>query len=491
MKPKMSLFQAAAKKYTSFQTDVKEAKKSYMEAFTAPVDSTDANLQAAKYAGDKRQDDKDTIQFSTIPPSNPGGSENSNKTESSSGGINTPSAPTPTAPGGTAEPNDLMKGLQVVTIGGKNYIVADKPDNYEFVNSQNLDKFKALQAAQDNFNKTIKENTTVITTEDVLDSTLKNGPLDFLSVLSQGSNSPSLSSPMTVPSVNDGTNVNNVKPVGDILVGEDEENEDAGLQVDEASAEPMTNTSSEISSPSDGMSSATSPSTGSDGSASSFMPTEEEEEVGNETQDNTTGVSSDYTTEKQNKAPEGNIGIDKNASAGAGEAEEKNSKVLGPSTDPAGDVGAGKQFTKGAGEIGPEDSEGKVGESEPHIGEAEIQPNDNQSPSGKDSAFWLPSDDLLGLKDIIGTSAKHAGVPDAQQTIGKDAAGNLVKKPTTPMHSVPNMRQYVKTGAQLNQGGPGNTNSLPQPVDISDLDGVMGMDSQNDRALNISMNFNF
>jgi hypothetical protein len=91
----------------------------------------------------------------------------------------------------------------------------------------------------------------------------------------------------------------------------------------------------------------------------------------------------------------------------------------------------------------------------------------------------------------VGSINKDVSGVNAQQTIGKDATGNLVKKPTMPAHSIPNMRQFVKTN-----GVPGAPSVLGMgqggaPVDVSDLDGVMGMDTANDRALNISMNFNF
>jgi hypothetical protein len=490
MKNKKSLFQAATQKYTTLQADIKDAKKTYFEGLAGPKDAMELN---ALYSGAKK-DSNGSIQFSTIPPSKPGGSESSNKTESPTGGVGT--SPTPTAqPGvnpatGASEPTQIADGLQVVTIDGQNYIIADNPENFKY---GKLSDFKELQAAQDKFNKSIKESTTVVTTEEVLDAAVKNGPLDFLSVLSQGSNSEAFSSPMALPE-DDGMSVG-VQPAGDVLVGEDEENENESGEVAEASAEPMTNTSSEIMSPSDGNSSSTSASTGSADSASAFMPSSTEDNHG--TQDEVTGVSNEYTTEKgkegQGPAPTPNTDVSKAQTKGAGEAEETDSSALGPAQDITWDAGKGdKTIAKGAGEA---DNSGQVGETPGQIGESENETADGTSemeanPSGKDSAFWLPNDDLLGLKDIVGTSAKKGGVPDAQTTIGKDAAGNLVKKPTTPAHSIPNMRQYVKTGAQLaGPHAPGQ--GLPQPVDISDLDGVMGMDTTNDRALNISMNFNF
>jgi hypothetical protein len=282
--------------------------------------------------------------------------------------------------------------------------------------------------------------------------------MSALSVLSKGE-------VMSDPSLHeeDDMGTTDVSPAGDTLVDEGEmENNDGGKgEVDESgTAQPEINTSSELMSPTDGDSTKSSANTDAPMSASSNAPTEKK--------DNLTGVDDSYVTEtdketKETKSDEGNT--TKNP--------EENNNIP-------------KEMSKGSGES---EQSGHVGESEPQIGEGE---DSSASPSGKDTAFWVPGDDLLGLKDIVSTVGKNSGGVDAQENIVKDpSTGALVKKPTTPNHAIPNMRQYVRTngvpGAPTVNGIGGPT----QPVDISDLDGLMGMDTKNDKALNISLNFNF
>lgn len=500
MKKSKSLFQVAAEKYTDISSELKTNKKAFLEATVA-----DLNKLYTKSKVGAIKDGVPTPDFSSMEKINIGGSESSNKTESPTGGVkadvqpNNPNISPSGGKPGTAEPAELAKGLQLVNINGVNYIIADNPEDYKFGKASD---FKEYQAATQKFTKSLGEAATIYTVEDIMSA---------LSVLGGGSNSEAFTSPMALPE-DDGLSIN-VGPVGDTLVkeddgdgglsidtdndmneGEGDDNTDDANEITEAPLEAgstsgTTGVSSELMSPTSGPTTPkTSPSTGSAGSASSFTT---------EKQDDLTGVDDSYVTEKdkesKEKAPEDNIGIPKAQTKGAGEAPEETSDALGPALNDgdgsdesvwSAGSGSGKPMAKGAGESS-EDGTGQVGEVQPQIGEAD------GNPSGKESAFWLPNDDLLGLKDIVGDVTKGANGVNAQQTIAKDANGNLVKKPTTPTHSIPNMRQYVKTN-----GVPGAPSVLGMgqggaPVDISDLDGVMGMDTANDRALNISMNFNF
>ena len=507
MKKSKSLFQVAAEKYTNISSELKTNKKAFLEATVA-----DLNKLYTKSKVGSIKDGVPTPNFSSMEKVNIGGSEGSNKTESPSGGVaDAPVNPaaSPVGKPGSADPTELAKGLQLVNINGVNYIIADNPEDYKFGKASD---FKEYQAATDKFTKSLGEAATTYTVEDIMSA---------LSVLGGGSNSEVLNTAPGMDMLGDDL-ATNVGPVGDTLVKEDDG--DGGLSVgaeDEAAKETVdedegddntddanqiteapleagstsgtTGVSSELMSPTDGDSTKTSPSTGSPDSASSFTT---------EKQDGLTGVDDSYVTEtgeeNEEKAPEGNIGIKKASTKGAGEAPEENSGALGPVADQqdggegesvwSAGAGSGKPMAKGAG-VSAEDGTGQVGEQQPQIGEA--GPNGEADPSGKESAFWLPNDDLLGLKDIVGAINHDVSGVNAQQTIGKDATGNLVKKPTMPAHSIPNMRQFVKTN-----GVPGAPSVLGMgqggaPVDVSDLDGVMGMDTANDRALNISMNFNF
>lgn len=494
MKPK-SLFQVAAEKYTNISTELKTNKKAFLEATVADLNKL--------YTKNKVGDIKSGVpepNFESFPKINVGGDESSNKTESPTGGVESSNSTSNTTDnsGSSASPADLAKGLQLVTVNGVNYIITDNPENFKFGKASD---FKEYQAAADKFQKSM-----AYTTEDIMTA---------LSVLGGGSNSEVLNT--SIDGLGDEL-ATKVSPAGDTLSSKNEDEGDGSLSTDaessiaeeegddnsddanemqEAVPEPSgtmgtTSVSSELMSPTGKSLDKTSPSTGSPDSASSFTT---------EKQDGLTGVDDSYVTETdkeiKEKAPEGNIGIKKATTKGSGEAPEKDGGALGPVNDQedggAGEsvwsagTNSGKPMAKGAG-ASTEDGTGQVGEVQPQVGEGEV------NPSSKDSAFWLPNDDMLGLKDIVGSVSKGIGVPDAQQTIGKDANGNLVKKPTTPVHSmptIPNMRQFVKTN-----GVPGAPSVMGMgqggaPVDVSDLDGVMGMDSQNDRALNISMNFNF
>ncbi len=118
-------------------------------------------------------------------------------------------------------------------------------------------------------------------------------------------------------------------------------------------------------------------------------------------------------------------------------------------------------------------------------------PDDLDELSGKESSFWVPDDDLLGLSDIVKTVSAANGVPDAQTNIVKTSDGTLVKKPTTPAY---NIKQYVKTTnppISRQFGNIGSGSATTSNLDISDLDKVLGMDSESDRALNISLSLKF
>lgn len=426
MKKIKSLFQIAAEKYTSISSALDENKKVFLEGLS----SLDLNKL---YSGTDKKETVAKPQFSmgteSDTSSDPGGHESPKQNQPVSN-----ANPELTTLVGMADTNSkpviLPNGDEIMInpITGEITVSSDNPNKVVIRNKKDTAQLQNLATTA----KKIMGNS-IVTTEDIMSAlaTLSTGDVVNTEHDMDYDESESYT-------------VSGVKPAGDILVGEDEDND-----VDEGSAEPMPSTSSDISMPTDSNTSSTSGSTGSDTSASSYMPTEKK--------DSLTGIDDSYVTEtdKEDKSEKG---------------EEKETE-----TDNA------KEFSKGAGELNQSSSSGQA---EPEIGEEAIESN----PSGKDSAFWVPGDDLLGLKDIVKSIAKDHGVPDAQETIGKDANGNLVKKPTTPSHTIPNMRQYVKTNPM-----PGQPMRAPgsQPVDISDLDGVMGMDTTSDKALNISLNFNF
>ena len=467
MKPLKSLFQVATEKYTSLSKDIAKDKKTFL----FEMDATSLNQL---YAG------KDDKQAKPITFSDNTDSNTDSNTASDPGGSEKPTTPSqpaaipgPKNPEASSVPSTSAGTLDVT---GPDVIKTKLADGRTLCEDptgkvppviltpeqvQSLETVKnIIHPKFESVNR--RKKSLEPTNEDILDAlkTLSTGEVMATSIPEDGEM---------------------VQPAGDTLheEGEDTHSEDGELATDEAMSEPATSTSSDIEAPPDGIKSSTasSSSTGSKGSASSFMPEKSMET--NKGDDNRSGVDSSYTVENDKANPQ--------EYNGAGAAKVKANKFSG------GGAGAGKDF-------------GHTGESEPEIGEnsscvsgeygsetegdCAYSMEGETNPSGKESAFWVPDDDILGLKDIIATNAKNNGTPDAQETIGKDATGNLVKKPTTPVRAIPNMRQYVKTNPMTsipNMGPTGNN----QPVDISDLDGVMGMDAQSDRALNISLNFNF
>ena len=444
MKTPKSLFQKATEKYTTLSTDLVRDRKIFLEALATPLSALDLNKL---YAGKNDAGKSNKLATSTTADfsSNPGGSEDPNKNNQPTDSTDTANvAPELATISGLsdAKPIVLPNGdkITINPLTGMTVIVSKNPKNYSFAGDDDMTKLQGLA-------KSAKDILSRATNEDIMSA---------LTTLSTGSVSEL--APQMDEGDDDGMSTK-VGPADDVLIDEDEEDGDGNdAPVDEASAEPMPSTSSDISMPTDGNSTKTSVSTGSKGSASSFMPETEKK-------DNLTGVDDSYTTESD-------------SSKGAGKGDEQADPEHGPGT------GISSEVSKGAGEY---KQTGKVGETEPEIGENEA------NPSGKESAFWVPGDDLLGLKDIVSTNAKANGLPDAQTTIGKDANGSLVKKPTTPSYPTPNMRQYVRTNPT--PGNPQGTPVVPmgsqQQADISDLDSVMGLDSQSDKALNISLNFNF
>lgn len=456
---KKSLFLIATEKYTSLPSDLSEMRKLFLDEAVSVAELNKL------YSGSKP---------STAPKVSPTVTTN---TKSNPGGHETPAGSTTTSPTPTSnaeasamdtlsgfsdvKPITLANGDQVLinTITGEIIVGSDDPNKVVVRNKTDVTQLQKLAvSAKDIFGKSMPTN------EDIMSA---------LSTLSTGE---VMNTENDILSDDVATDV---KPAGDVLV-DTEEDED----VEEASAEPMTSTASEQGS-GEGSNGSTINGTGQESSWNGLGGSKSPGLAGSETSEATpagdkTGVDDSYMTETEDdteeETSETNKGIPKETSKGAGEAPEQTSKAVGPALD---NVGDNKDISKGAGEL---DSTGQVGESEPEVGE-------DSNPSGKESAFWLPNDDLLGLKDVVGSVAKGNGVPDAQETIGKDAnTGALVKKPTTTTHAMPNMRQYVRTNPvpgmpQIPMGG--------QPVDISDLDSVMGLDSGSDKALNISLNFNF
>jgi hypothetical protein len=461
MTSKASLLSAALNKYTSIGVDIKNTKKAFLEGMSA----ADLNKLYSGASTNKTSGTATTDSTQNNGMSNPGGHENPSWSNSEQ----KEAAPaTNTQKDGMVKTNsdgqpvmDLTDpNLETVTLPDGRILYTDpKNPSMGFIQSrQEADKVanakRILQPA-------LKESTRVLepTIEDIMSA---------LSTLSTGevlTTAPDLTE--------DDGEVSDVAPAGDVLIGEDEENggdtEDEG--VGEAMAEPATSTSSEI---------------GTGGPTKNLTSMADLETEG---KDGVTGVDDSYTTEDKPEEDKTDITNDDGMSKGAG--DNKKDSVGSPAdgfVSPVGNSTNGGML-QGAGKS--KTSNSSVGQPvSPSIGED----GEEQLETGtdKESAFWMPNDDLLGLGDIATTVAKSAGSPDAQTKIGKDAMGNLVKKPTTPTQSrpLPNMRQYVKTNSAPGMPGSAPLGSFSN-VDISDLDPVIGMDAASDKALNISLNFNF
>ncbi|MCI4436609.1 MAG: hypothetical protein JHC33_07345 [Ignisphaera sp.] len=464
MKTSPSLFQTAAKKYTSFSSDIKDAKKLFLEDLTSTHSATIASAPTGDNPGGTKAPGAD------LAPLAPG-----QKSEQ----------PTPAADPGAGMIDLMDPATEVKEFEGK-LMAFNKnvPGQALILDDKQAAAWKSLKALAPK-NEAV-ENNTDHTTGDIL------GPLSALSRGAKG-----LKETDDMSSDLDGGEITEVSgPVSDTLVSEDEEDGEApsGTEMEgesEGTAEPATSSSPEMGHPSTmGMSSpsaglarnnggATSAGTGDKGNAASFGTDEHSNESSTEkSPGDTTGVSNDYTTEagKEGKEDTTQTGdtTGKDFAKGAGDAPEKDSGALGPALQNTS-VNAG-------------------GNNKNASANAEIEGDGITDPNAKEDAFWVPGDDegFGGLKDVVSTVAKKAGVPDGQTAIVKDpATGALVKRPTMPPQSMPNMRQYVRTN-----GVPGAPSVLGagmghNQVDISDLDGVMGMDTASDRALNISLNFNF
>ena len=461
MKHSKSLFKIATEKYTSMSSDLKETKKLFLEAMASPVSAADLNKsysnQQIKANNSQIPQPEFSNPQSSNTVSNPGGKEKPAP-------VANPAAPAPgqpqaapPAPGGQPQTLDLTRKDLKITKLADGRILYEDPDPNSTI--------PPVVQAPNQMPGSIKESVkaTIYTVEDIMSA---------LSVLGGGSNSEAL----TAPDLSEEGDAK-VNPAGDMLVDEE----------DDTNSDGMTDMSGDTSSGDSEVSENDNPdSVDQSGEMGTSGSDTNPSKIDGKTDSTWSGIGGKKAPEvegegdtKKKVIPDDKTGVDSSYTQEDGqEATEK-----------------GKDFTKGAGQAKPEIN----ASAEPQLGEGEGCAEDGScvedesemeaNPSGKESAFWVPNDDMLGLKDIVGTVAKKNGVPNAQETIGKDAAGNLVKKPTTPKHSVPNMRQYVKTN-----GVPGAPSIIPpggQPVDISDLDDVIGMDSTNDRALNISLNFNF
>ena len=480
MKKSPSLFQVAAKKYTTFSADLKDAKKVFLEQLTSTQPATTAS--APPSAGGTE-----------VPPGTSGsekttGSENPPTLASLAPGQKSEQAQAPGA-GMAAPAIDLMDpDTEVKEFDGKTMAFnKNVPGQAMILNPEQVAAYKAMKTLAPQNEAVEKENTEDHTTGDIL------GPLSTLSRGPEG-----LKETDNMGEMDDSDITEVTGPAKDTLVSEDEDdgNAPSGTEMEgesEGTAEPATSSSPEMGHPqSMGMSSpsaglarnqASSSNTGDKDSASSFQTDEPTNEVSTEkSPGETTGVSGDYTTEAGKEGEEGKEDTTqtsdttgKEFAKGAGDATEKDSGALGPALQNTS-VNAG---TTNKNASANSEMEGENGITDPNA---------------KEDAFWVPGDDegFGGLKDVVSTVAQKAGVPDGQTAIVKDpATGALVKRPTMPPHAIPNMRQYVKTN-----GVPGAPSVLGagmghNPVDISDLDGVMGMDTASDRALNISLNFNF
>lgn len=466
-KTSKSLFQAAAEKYTSFSSEIKNNKKVFLEQLKQTTPMTPADLNKA-YTGKDAGKTPPTPTFSNFGASNPGGNEKPSPVVQPSPIATAPGqTPQGTAPGqptavagAPAGPTPQQTALLTDTTAKKTVL----PDGRVLIEDPKNPQIYIVQSAEDakKAGTSIRESVkaTIYTVEDIMKAltTLSTGAVSDVSSINNQEYGMS------------GEGTTKVSPAGDMLVDEEDETAtaDKGLTTtDEADDGPNVDQGGELGTSGSGI--GPKKVTGDTGSTWSGLGGSK-----------SPGVGGSETEEGEEVVPNDKTGVDPSYTQEDGqEATEK-----------------GKDFTKGAGQAKPQtqtakSTEPEIGEGEAcgegeseACGEAEMEAN----PSGKESAFWVPGDDLLGLKDIIGSVAKGNGVPDAQETIAKDANGMLVKKPTTPMHTPPNMRQYVRTNGVPTASSMGQQQ---QPADISDLDGIMGMDAQSDRALNISLNFNF
>ena len=470
---KISLFQIAAKKYTSFSSELRDVKK---EFFTEQLITTTPATAAQ-----------------AVPPGqNPGG-------EVAPGAPKGGLAPgqkseQPTTQGTQGQPSggiDLMDPTTKVVVsadGKQTFAINEKvPGQAMLLTPEQVTAYNSVKKLSPQVEAVLADKTEH-TTGDIL------GPLSELSRGSEGLKE-------TENMEEDDSDITEVSHVDDTLVKEDEGDTEDGTPgqegADEGTAEPATSNSpvmghpqtpgmDAVGDPAAGLSSRSKvePSgsgTGQPKNASSNMPLEKDNEMSAEkSAGETTGIDGSYQAEAGKEGEEVKKDTSQTSDTtgkpfakGAGDAEEVNSSVLGP---------------------------GLQNDTVPGLKDASIDKQaeaGNEAitdPNAKTDAFWVPGDEdgFGGLKDVVSTVAQKAGVPDGQTNIVKDpATGALVKKPTMPAHAIPNMRQYVKTN-----GVPGAPSVLGagmghNPVDISDLDGVMGMDTSNDRALNISLNFNF
>ena len=472
-KPSKSLFQVAAEKYTSISFELKENKKTFFEqlAATTPMSAADLNKS---YTGKDAGKVPPTPAFTDFGASSPGGNEKPTPVVQP--------APIATAPGQMAP--QAVPGQVAPTAGApagptpqQTALLTDPaakktplPDGRVLIEDPKNPQIYVVQSAEDakRAGTAIRESVkaTIYTVEDIMSAltTLSTGAVSEVSSVNNEEADMS----------EEGTT--KVKPAGDVLVDEEEEGEpsDEGLNTaDEADDGPNVDQASELGAsgseigPKSVTGSTDSVWSGLGGSKSPGVASSETE-GDRVVPNNKTGIDPSYTQEDGQE----NIETEKKDSQ-TGEEE--------PVSDPT-DMLKGPNKATGMG------TKEACGEGEA-CGEAEVEGETN--PSGKESAFWVPNDDMLGLKDIIGSVAKGNGVPDSQETIAKTADGVLVKKPTTPIHTPPNMRQYVRTNPMPGTPGMSNIGMNGQPADISDLDSVMGMDTASDRALNISLNFNF
>ncbi len=507
MKNSKSLFQVAAEKYTTMSSDLKETKKTFLQE-AGDISAPDLNAAYTKGVAKTAPDIKVPAPATTnFGPSNPGGSENprvapeqpQQSQPGATGGVvgaTGAGSPTPTAP--SQQQLDLTKDPTAVKVP------LDSGDTL-FRSKTDPNLYYVQPATNSSIRESVKAN--VYTVEDIMSAltTLSTGDV----VASESDMSNDL----------DGGEIAKVKPAGDVLATEDDESsEEDGLNTtDEADDGPNVDQAGEMQA--SGSTTGNKSTVGKDSSWTGIHGTEAPEAEGKEAVGTAIGaftgsglgagigaavgglpgagmgaaiggvaggVAGNKLTSDEDTSAGDKTGVDDSYTAEAGDINvDADSVVKGAANLPQAVDGLSKTpgaVIKGVKTMAKDVQGGALGL------EGTEEPEMEGNPSGKESAFWVPNDDMLGLKDIVGTVAQKSGVPNTQEAIGKDAAGNLVKKPTTPVHSTPNMRQYVKTNPM-----PGQPMRVPgqQPVDISDLDSVMGMDTSNDRALNISMNFNF
>lgn len=459
MKKQPSLFLKATSKYTSMSQDLSKTKKEFLREMTF------AQLNQAvapEGASDK------PVQVKPVNLSQPSDPNGKNKQDSAkqTDPKNTKSTDTPLYTV-LADTKLEKQGAISFFYNADGFPVTVGDTGKENITSADFNELqKAAKAQAQILSKYQKTNEEVVKDSPEI---AKNGPLDFLEVLSKGGNAPALLSkgPAEI-----------VAPAGDVLLDMDGGEEvsktkdgttEVGKQeVDKEAVETGSYDTNSYEAGNAGANPSTAPKA-EPKATSSNSPKEldtESEQPTSAPMAATAATGGDSSMGGFTSGPSTSVGEES-------DSDDAEKKEVSPEEEP---TALGKEASPAPGkEVAQAPEQDEAPETSE---EAEV------NPSGKESAFWVPDNDLLGLSDIISTGAKKNGVPDSQVDIVKDANGNLAKKPMG--HMAPNMRQYVRTSA-----APGMPMTAQSAVLMPDLDSVMGLDPTTDKALNISLNFNF